>query len=94
MRGSLASGRRIGITGGMLIIYDCDGTLIDSEGIACSVCAEALSGLGVPYTTEMFAARYAGRPARETWDHVIATYGVTLPDGFNEIGRASCRERV
>lgn len=67
----------------MLIIYDCDGTLIDSEGIACSVCAEALSGLGVPYTKEMFAARYAGRPARETWDHIVATYGVSLPDGFN-----------
>lgn len=67
----------------MLIIYDCDGTLIDSEGIACTVCAEALSGLGVPYTKEMFAARYAGRPARETWEHVVATYGVTLPEGFN-----------
>ncbi|HRK25601.1 MAG TPA: HAD-IA family hydrolase [Beijerinckiaceae bacterium] len=68
----------------MLIIYDCDGTLIDSEGIACSVCAEALTAIGVPYTTAMFAERYAGRPARETWAHVGATYGVTFPPGFNE----------
>lgn len=67
----------------MLIIYDCDGTLIDTEGLACSVCAEALSGLGVPYTTAMFAARYAGRPARETWETVAVTYGITLPDGFS-----------
>jgi HAD superfamily hydrolase (TIGR01509 family) len=68
----------------MLTIFDCDGTLIDSEGIACSVCAEALRRIGVPYTTAEFAARYAGRPARETWAHVRETYGVTLPEGFNE----------
>jgi len=68
----------------MLMIYDCDGTLIDSEGIACSVCAEALSAIGVPYTTALFAERYAGRPARETWEHVRQAYGVTLPDGFNQ----------
>lgn len=68
----------------MLTIYDCDGTLIDSEGIACGVCADALTRIGIPYTTAMFAERYAGKPARETWDHVMRTYGVTLPEGFNQ----------
>lgn len=68
----------------MLTIFDCDGTLIDSEGIASSVCAEALSALGVPYSTAMFAERYAGMPARATWDHIRATYNVAFPDGFND----------
>ena len=68
----------------MLIIYDCDGTLIDSEGIACGVCAEALSGIGIPYTTALFAERYAGMPARATWEVVRQKYGVELPEGFNQ----------
>lgn len=78
----------------MLTIYDCDGTLIDSEGIACSVCAEALSGIGVPYTTALFAARYAGMPARETWDRVKRQYGVTLPEGFNAAINADIHRRL
>lgn len=76
------------------MIYDCDGTLIDSEGIACSVCAEALTGIGVPYTTEMFAARYAGRTARETWAHITQVYGVALPDGFNGALNAEIHRRL
>lgn len=78
----------------MLTIYDCDGTLIDSEGIACSVCADALSGIGVPYTTQMFAARYAGMPARETWEHVTRKYGVILPEGFNAAINAEIHRRL
>lgn len=78
----------------MLTIYDCDGTLIDSEGIACSVCADALSAIGVPYTTALFAERYAGRPARETWEHVKSVYGVTLPEGFNAAINAEIHRRL
>lgn len=76
------------------MIYDCDGTLIDSEGIACSVCAEALTSIGVPYTTQLFAARYAGRPARETWAHVSEVYGVTLPEGFNHAINTEIHRRL
>jgi HAD superfamily hydrolase (TIGR01509 family) len=78
----------------MLTIYDCDGTLIDSEGIACSVCADALTGIGVPYTTAMFAARYAGMPARETWERVTRQYGITLPEGFNAAINAEIHRRL
>lgn len=78
----------------MLTIYDCDGTLIDSEGIACSVCADALTGIGVPYTTSLFAERYAGRPARETWEHITSHYSVALPDGFNAAINAEIHRRL
>lgn len=78
----------------MLLIYDCDGTLIDSEGIACSVCADALTGIGVPYTTALFAARYAGMPARETWEKITRQYGVTLPEGFNARINAEIHRRL
>lgn len=77
-----------------LIIFDCDGTLIDSEGIACSVCADALTGLGVPYTTALFAARYAGMSARQTWERITRQYGVTLPEGFNAAINAEIHRRL
>jgi beta-phosphoglucomutase-like phosphatase (HAD superfamily) len=35
-----------------LIIFDCDGVLIDSELIACRVSATCLSEIGIPITVE------------------------------------------
>lgn len=66
------------------IIYDCDGTLIDSEHIAGSVCAEALTRIGVPMTMREFNARFTGVPAAKTWEILRAEIGQPLPDGFNE----------
>ncbi len=55
------------------ILYDCDGTLIDSEHIAGSVCAEALTSLGYPITMREFTRASTacrredmGNPARGT----------------------------
>ncbi len=52
----------------MLIIFDCDGVLIDSEIIACSVSAEIATSLGMPMTTHEFAARFTGLPAKVMWE--------------------------
>lgn len=65
------------------ILYDCDGTLIDSEHIAGSVCAEALSALGYPITMREFNARFNGVPAAKTWEILRAELPFALPDGFN-----------
>lgn len=43
-----------------LIIFDCDGVLVDSEIIAARVEAEIISEAGYPITPEDLAARYAG----------------------------------
>lgn len=43
-----------------LIIFDCDGVLIDSEIIACRVDAEALTALGIPMSTEDVIGKFAG----------------------------------
>ncbi|MEM0989179.1 MAG: HAD hydrolase-like protein [Pseudomonadota bacterium] len=47
-----------------LVIFDCDGVLINSEGIACAADAQALTANGYPITTEQMAARFAGVPTR------------------------------
>ena len=36
----------------MLLIFDCDGVLVDSEVLACQVDAEVLTSLGIPYTRD------------------------------------------
>ncbi|MCA0401054.1 MAG: HAD family phosphatase [Proteobacteria bacterium] len=66
------------------ILYDCDGTLIDSEHIAGSVCAEALTRIGFPMTMETFNARFTGIPAPRTWEILKEEIPFALPEGFNE----------
>jgi HAD superfamily hydrolase (TIGR01509 family) len=75
------------------IIYDCDGTLIDSEHIAGSVCAEALTRIGIPMTMEAFNTRFNGVPAARTWEILRAEIPVALPEGFNEAINAEIRRR-
>ncbi|WP_150287181.1 HAD family hydrolase [Rhabdaerophilum calidifontis] len=65
------------------LIYDCDGTLVDSEHIAGSVCAEALTAIGHPISLEVFNARFTGVPAARTWEILAGEIGRPLPDGFN-----------
>lgn len=43
-----------------LIIFDCDGTLVDSEGIIASACSKILQEMGYKqYTYDYFAKRFA-----------------------------------
>ncbi len=44
----------------MLIIFDCDGVLIDSEIIAAEVTAEHFTEIGYPITAEEVNARFVG----------------------------------
>jgi len=48
-----------------LVIFDCDGVLVDSEPIANRVLAELLTRAGVPTTTEESMRRYTGRSVAE-----------------------------
>lgn len=44
----------------MLIIFDCDGVLVDSEVIASAVLAKYLTMAGYPYTSQQCMARFTG----------------------------------
>lgn len=43
-----------------LVLFDCDGTLIESEVLMYAVKAERISQMGVPYTGSALASRYTG----------------------------------
>ncbi|MFP6759376.1 MAG: HAD family hydrolase [Alphaproteobacteria bacterium] len=65
-----------------LIIFDCDGVLVDSEPIANRILVEALGGAGYPITLDDAVARFVGRSMAAVVEMVEADLGRPLPDGF------------
>ncbi|MGJ5040544.1 MULTISPECIES: HAD family hydrolase [unclassified Bradyrhizobium] len=66
-----------------LVIFDCDGVLVDSEVISCQTHADVLSLCGYPITTEQVFARFLGRSLKQAKLEVEAELGRSLPDDFN-----------
>jgi HAD superfamily hydrolase (TIGR01509 family) len=66
-----------------LIIFDCDGVLVDSEVISCRSHAEVLSRHGYPITQEQVFDRFLGRSTRQANSEVEAELGRALPDDFH-----------
>lgn len=77
----------------MLVIFDCDGVLIDSEAIFCSVDAEALTGLGYPTTASTISERFAGIPHRTAWQHLAEEHGLNLPNDWVDRILRECDRR-
>jgi len=65
-----------------LVIFDCDGVLINSEEIASGICIEAVATLGLQLTLHEYADRYAGNPVAEIWRMVERDCGRPLPEDF------------
>ncbi len=65
-----------------LILFDCDGVLVDSEIIACKVLAAEI-GAHIPALDQTeFAAGIFGVTDEDAVRQAEATFGVTLPEGF------------
>jgi HAD superfamily hydrolase (TIGR01509 family) len=65
-----------------LIIFDCDGVLVDSEVISCRAHAEALTRHGYPITADQVFDRFLGRSMRQATLEIEAELGRSLPDDF------------
>ncbi|HMM91567.1 HAD family hydrolase [Bradyrhizobium sp.] len=66
-----------------LIIFDCDGVLVDSEVISCRAHAETLTRHGYPITPEQVFHRFLGRSTKQANVEVEAELGRPLPDDFH-----------
>jgi HAD superfamily hydrolase (TIGR01509 family) len=66
-----------------LIIFDCDGVLVDSEVISCRVHAEVLTRHGYPISVEQVFDRFLGRSSRQAHLEVEAELGRSLPDEYH-----------
>jgi HAD superfamily hydrolase (TIGR01509 family) len=65
---------------GPVVIFDCDGVLVDSEPLACAVQAEQLARAGLAITAEEVALHYAGMSAADMRRAIEQQLGRPLPE--------------
>ncbi len=65
-----------------LIIFDCDGVLVDSEVISCRAHAQTLTRHGYPITADQVLDRFLGVSDREARQIIEAEIERKLPDDF------------
>src|SRR5436305_1881158 len=75
-----------------LIIFDCDGVLIDSEIIVCRIAAEELTRIGYPISVEQVMDRFAGRPDGEMRAEIERELGRPLPPEYAQTVNARTEE--
>lgn len=65
-----------------MIIFDCNGVLVDSEPIATAVLAHELQRAGIQVTPQLIARYFTGRRPTDVFAEVEAATGTTLPVNF------------
>ena len=76
--------RGFGESSKILVIFDCDGVLVDSERIANPLLAKLLSDEGLPTTPEQSVARYQGRAWKDCSRVIEEQLGRPLPVDFQK----------
>ena len=65
-----------------LVIFDCDGVLVDSEILANEVFAEALKALGIRLTLEETMKRFVGLNRKSMTESIESEFGVRIEEPF------------
>jgi HAD superfamily hydrolase (TIGR01509 family) len=65
-----------------LVIFDCDGVLVDSEMITNRIFAKMLNELGIPISVEEMFERFVGRSMPQCQEIITGLLGHPAPDGF------------
>jgi HAD superfamily hydrolase (TIGR01509 family) len=76
-----------------LVIFDCDGVLIDSEIISTSVLVEELARLGIAVEMSHVLEHFIGHPYAAVAGKIAAIAGAPLPDSFEQSYRARLLQR-
>jgi len=66
-----------------LIIFDCDGVLVDSEVLASRAVADALAAIGHPVSPESLTERFAGMSNKDMYAALERERGAALPADFD-----------
>ncbi len=67
-----------------LVIFDCDGVLVDSERIAVRIAAAGLTGLGWPMTEADIVERFVGRSGDFIRSEIAAPLGAPVADEWQD----------
>jgi HAD superfamily hydrolase (TIGR01509 family) len=74
-----------------LLLFDCDGVLIDSELIACRVVAETLTDAGYALGTHDII-EFVGRSSRDMYARLTGRFGRALPADLDAVLGARLRQ--
>jgi HAD superfamily hydrolase (TIGR01509 family) len=77
----------------LLVIFDCDGVLVDSEPLANASFSAALKAVGLDWTIEETMRRLMGRSVKSCVEICEAELGCKLPDDFVEALQAQTYQR-
>lgn len=77
-----------------MIIFDCNGVLVDSEPIATAVASEAFQRIGINMTPELVARYFTGRRPADMLVEVEKAAGVQLPPKFASVLAAATLVRL
>jgi len=70
-----------------LIIFDCDGVLVDTESISCGVLAEEARKLGADISNQEAIDTFAGTSMQFVFDFLEKRLDASLPENFESIYR-------
>lgn len=76
------------MSGPDLIIFDCDGVIIDSEIISAQQLIDALVPMGVEIDLDFVARHFLGRSYPMVMEEIRRSFGVDLPPSFEDEYRA------
>jgi HAD superfamily hydrolase (TIGR01509 family) len=69
-----------------LLIYDCDGTLVDSERLVADVCLAEIHRLGLTdWTMDRYVEAFVGMPGHVGWGTVWTELDRDMPHGFSDM---------
>jgi HAD superfamily hydrolase (TIGR01509 family) len=77
-----------------LVIFDCNGVLVESEAIAAAVLADALRRVGVAVSAETIMRRFHGRRPADVFAAVENATKTKLPLGFSSMVAAETLRRL
>lgn len=75
-----------------LVIFDCDGVLIDSEIISAQMLIDELARLGVTIDLAYVARHFLGRSYPTVMETIRQAFHLTLPAGFEDAYRSKLME--
>jgi HAD superfamily hydrolase (TIGR01509 family) len=75
-----------------LVIFDCDGVLVDTERLTVGLEARLLTELGWPHTEEEVVARWMGRTSAAQLAEIGERLGPDVADRFDELATTQLHE--
>jgi len=73
------------VTGVELVVFDCDGVLVDTERLVVGVEARVLTELGWPHTPEQVVARWMGRSSAAQLSEIADRLGPEKSRLYDEV---------